>query len=109
MTAEETAEDEPRWEGFGSNDERFLRSRQAVFDELMREIGPRHILHRRVVRVEAFFTATDDVIVQLDDGMFAHVHPTYTGHVERPGYPEAAVLGPRSAAMDFMASWQEAY
>ncbi|GHH77282.1 hypothetical protein [Promicromonospora soli] len=96
-------DDEPRWECFGSDDVALLARRKGVLAELMREIDAGHILHGRIVHVEAFFTATDDVIVRLDDGTFAHVHPTWTGHVERPGYPEAAVLGSAHAALDFMA------
>jgi hypothetical protein len=102
-------EDEPRWAGFGSDDVALLPRRQSVLAELRREIDAGHMLHRRVVQVEAFFTATDDVIVRLDDGTFAHVHPTWIGRVERPGYPEATVLGSERAARDFMAWWEARY
>lgn len=93
---------EPGWEGFGVEGDPHGR-RQGVLDELMREIGRGHPLYGRVVRVEAFFSATDDVIVRLDDGAFAHVHPTWSRRRERPSYPEATLLGSDRAALEFMA------
>lgn len=103
-------DEEPRWEGFGTDDDDHLRSRRrAVLDELLREIDNGHALNGRIVQVAAFFSASDDVIVQLDDGTFAHVHPTWTGQVERPGYPETTLLGQGSAVVDFMDRWQAGY
>lgn len=102
-------DDEPRWEGFGSDGEQLRWQRQGVLNELMREITAGHKLHGRVVRVEAFFTATDDVIVRLEDGTFAHVHPTWIRRAERPDYPETKVLGSADAAKAFMSRWEERY
>lgn len=102
-------DDEPRWEGFASDSDDLRSRRQAVLDELVREIGSGHPLDGRIVRVEAFFTATDDVIVRLEDGTFAHVHPTWTGHIERSGYPQASVLGSERAVLDFMTRWEANY
>lgn len=101
--------DDVRWEGFVADDDRLRSRRRVVLDELIREFGNRHTLDGRIVQVEAFFTATDDVIVRLDNGAFAHVHPTWTGHVELPGYPQAAVLGREPAVLDFMARWEANY
>jgi hypothetical protein len=102
-------DDEPRWEGFGSDEEGLSRQRQGVLNELLREITAGHELHGRIVRVEAFFTATDDVIVRLEDGTFAHVHPTWIRRAERPGCPETTVLGSADAAKAFMSRWEERY
>lgn len=60
----------------------------AVPRELKSELGAGHELFDRVVRVEARFGPSDDV-VRLIDGTFALVHPTWSGRVESPPWPRS--------------------
>ncbi|MFI8527410.1 hypothetical protein ACIGB8_23335 [Promicromonospora sukumoe] len=69
------------------------RRARSVLAELERELVRGHPLFRRIVGVEAFDGASDDVLVRLDDGSYAIVHPTWTRRAERPGYPTCELLG----------------
>ncbi|MFD7026253.1 hypothetical protein [Promicromonospora sukumoe] len=69
------------------------RRARSVLAELERELVRGHPLFRRIVAVEAFDGASDDVLARLDDGSCAIVHPTWSGRPERPGYPTCELLG----------------
>ena len=63
-----------------------------VLREIQSELGPDHELFGQVVRVEARFGPSDDVVVGLIDGTFALVHPTWRGVVEAPPWPRSTWL-----------------
>ena len=67
--------------------------RIAVGAELSTEIAPGHLLHGRIDRIEAFFLASDDVIVRLVDGTFALLHPTWSQRQETPPFPTSRLAG----------------
>lgn len=96
-----------RWWGLRDRSDVAERKRGAVAAELAREIGPLHELHGQIDRVEAFFEASDDVIVSLLDGTFALVHPTWSHHQERNPYPRATRLGFARAATRAVADWEK--
>lgn len=75
------------WCGHDDDSERAEFKRASVHDELNREIGPEHELSGRIVRVEAFFDPSDDVIVRLTDDTFALVHPTWSCRREPSDHP----------------------
>jgi hypothetical protein len=88
-----------RWTGYGASDEVTERRRRAVLDELRRELVPRHPLFNRIARIDAFHTASDDVLARLDDGTHAVVHPTWSGKPEPyEDCPSFVILGKGSAA-----------
>lgn len=95
-----------RWWGHQETSEPAEAKRAAVLRELSLEIDPGHELSGQVVRVEAFFEASDDVIVGLVDGTFALVHPTWTGRTEPPPHPTAIRLGSGAAASEEVARWE---
>ncbi|GIG26738.1 hypothetical protein [Cellulomonas denverensis] len=78
----------------------------ALRAELNREIGRGHPLRRRIDRVEARFEASDDLVVRLDDGGYALVHPTWSGHRERAPFPLCRLLGDAGAASAAIAGWE---
>lgn len=55
--------------------------------ELLREIGPGHVLHGVELHVIARATPQDDVIVQTTDGQVAMVHMTWSRRREAPPWP----------------------
>ncbi|WP_123814515.1 hypothetical protein [Myceligenerans xiligouense] len=79
----------------------------AVLHEIELELSPDHELAGQIMRVEARFGPSDDVIVSLIDGTFALVHPTWTGRVERPPWPETTRLGDAVAASEAVAMWEQ--
>jgi len=74
------------------------KKRDAVLAELTREIRPGHEMYGQVVQVEAFFEASDDVIVRLVDGTFARTHPGWSGRPEPAPFPTTKRLGNAAAA-----------
>ena len=56
--------------------------------ELVREIGPGHVLHGRPWRVVAEATPQNEVLVTADETAFL-VHLTWTGRNEAPPWPAA--------------------
>ncbi|WP_127782890.1 hypothetical protein [Rhodococcus sp. X156] len=78
----------------------------AVLREIERELSPDHPLAGQVVRVEARFGPSDDVIVSLVDGGFALVHPTWSGHVEPSPCPDTTYLGDAAKASQAIAEWE---
>lgn len=80
--------------------------RTAVHRALIREVAPTHELAGRIVQVTACFKASDDVVVELVDGTFALVHPTWSTGQEIPPWPMASVLGDAAAASDALARWE---
>ena len=75
--------------------------------EIELELSPDHELARQIVRVEARFGPSDDVVVSLVDGTFALVHPTWTSHVEQPPWPDSTRLGDAAAAAEAIVKWEE--
>ncbi|WP_129789139.1 hypothetical protein [Promicromonospora panici] len=78
----------------------------AVLHEIEQELNPEHDLYGQVVRVEARFWPSDDVIVSLVDGTFALVHPTWSGKVETLPCPDAIRLGDEAAASQAITLWE---
>ncbi|KQR08432.1 hypothetical protein [Cellulomonas sp. Leaf334] len=95
-----------RWSGLDESTDQVEASRARILAELHRELGESHELFDQVVRVEAFFEASDDVIVSLVDHTFALVHPTYSGRRETPPWPLARRLGTRAEASVAIARWE---
>lgn len=96
-----------RWWGLGDPpDPAAADKRAGVGAELSKEIAPGHPLHGRIDRVEAFFGASDDVIVRLSDGSFALLHPTWSQRQEPPPFPTAKLLGAADAASAAIAEWE---
>lgn len=79
----------------------------AVLREVRRELGPTHDLFAQVVRVEARFGPSDDVVVRLVDDTFALVHPTWSGAVEAPPWPSSTRLGDAAAASRAISEWEQ--
>jgi hypothetical protein len=96
-----------RWSGHADSTSHAETRRARVLAELSTEIGRGHELFGQVVRVEAFFEASDDVVVRLTDGTFALVHPTCSGKPERPPWPAAQRLGSGAEASAAVAQWEE--
>lgn len=78
----------------------------AVLREIELELDPSHDLAGRIVRVEARFRASDDVLVSLIDGTYALVHPTWLGHREVPPFPKSTLLGDAMTASKAIATWE---
>ncbi|GEA83811.1 hypothetical protein [Cellulomonas gelida] len=79
----------------------------AVLREIELELGPDHDLFGQVVRVEARFGLSDDVVVRLVDGAFALVHPTWSASVESPPWPTSTRLGDAAAACRAITDWEQ--
>jgi len=79
----------------------------ALLREIEVELSPDHELAGQILRVEARFWPSDDVVVSLVDGTFAMVHPTWTSHVEQPPWPKSTRLGDAAAASEAIAKWEE--
>ncbi|MFD6176163.1 MULTISPECIES: hypothetical protein [unclassified Isoptericola] len=79
----------------------------AVLDEIELELSPDHELAGKIVRVEARYWPSDDVIVSLVDGTFAMVHPTWTSRAERTPRPKSIRLGDAAAASEAIEKWEE--
>ncbi|GAB3875449.1 hypothetical protein ACFQ1S_05035 [Kibdelosporangium lantanae] len=92
-----------RWWGLYEVTEAAERKRTAISAELNREIAPGHVTYGKIVRVEGFFEASDDVIVRLVDGTFALVHPTWSRRPESGPYPRTRRLGDAAAAFEAIA------
>jgi hypothetical protein len=61
--------------------------------ELLRELAVHHVLHARPLHAVARCSGCDDVVFRLeDDGTFAIVHLTWSGHRESPPWPGTTVL-----------------
>jgi hypothetical protein len=60
--------------------------------QLLREIGPGHVLHGVELHVIARATPQDDVIVQTTDGRVALVHMTWSRRREEPPWPTTQTL-----------------
>ncbi|MGI3786463.1 MAG: hypothetical protein ACRYG2_37445 [Janthinobacterium lividum] len=97
-----------RWHGLDDVSEETERRRNLMFHELKREIAKGHELSGLVMRVEAFFEASDDVIVRLLDDSFALVHPTWIRKADRPPWPQAERLGRGAQASEAVRRWEEA-
>jgi len=95
-----------RWWGLNDVTELAAKKRDAVLAELTREIRPGHEMYGQVVQVEAFFEASDDVIVRLVDGTFARTHPTWSGRPEPAPFPTTKRLGNAAAASAAIADWE---
>ncbi len=95
-----------RWWGVGGGSAEVEAKREAVLHELEMEIGSEHELSGLIVRVEAFFEASDDVIVRLVDGTYALVHPTWSAKTERPSHPTTRRLGLAAEAAAEVAQWE---
>ncbi len=78
----------------------------SVLREIERALSPDHPLAGQIVRVEARYGPTDDVVVSLADGTFALVHPTWTGRVEPVPWPTCTRLGDAAAASDAIDAWE---
>ena len=90
----------PRWTEMGESDAASESRRRAVLGELRCELVPKHPLFGRIARVDAFHAASDDVLVRLDDGTLAVVHPTWSGKPEPfDNCPSFVVLGTASDAV----------
>ena len=87
----------------GAADENFA----AVLREIQVELGPQHELFGQVVRVEARFGPSDDVVVSLSDGTFALVHPTWKGSAEAAPWPRSTRLGDVDAASRAIEEWEQ--
>lgn len=98
-----------RWWGHDDASERAETKRAGVHRELNKEIGQAHELFGQIVKVEAFFEASDDVIVQLVDGTFALVHPTWSGRQEPQSFPTMERLGDEAAATDAISQWERSW
>lgn len=61
--------------------------RQALTDELLREVSDGHPLFRRSVKVLNRCGGCDEVLVELGDGDFGLAHPTWSGKPETPPWP----------------------
>jgi hypothetical protein len=59
----------------------------ALRREALAEIGPGHDLAGRNLLPVAKCSCCDDVVFQVDDGTFAIVHLTWTGHLDRAPSP----------------------
>lgn len=97
-----------RWQGLDDVSAETESRRSAVLAELELEIAPGHELSGLVVGVEAFFEASDDVIVRLLDGSHALVHPTWIQKPDRPPWPTAERIGRGEEATEAVRKW-EAY
>ncbi|MFC8192715.1 hypothetical protein ACFUMH_13750 [Cellulomonas sp. NPDC057328] len=78
----------------------------VVLREIQSELGPDHELFGQVVRVEARYGPSDDVVVSLTDGTFALVHPTWRGAVEAPPWPRSTRLGDAVEAARALDDWE---
>ncbi|MFJ4233346.1 hypothetical protein [Cellulosimicrobium cellulans] len=78
-----------------------------MLSEIELELSPGHELAGQIVRVEARFWPSDGVVFSLVDGTSALVHPTWTGHVEQPPWPESTRLGDAVAAAEAIVKWEE--
>ena len=58
---------------------------------LRSEVDKGHELHGVEVTAIARSTYTDDVLYQLEDGRVAEVHLTWSGHRERPPWPDCTI------------------
>ena len=95
-----------RWWGLDDTSARAEARRDAVMRELATEMGTGHELSGSVVRVEAFFEASDDVIVRLVDNTYALVHPTWSMKTERLSHPTTQQLGNAADASEAVARWE---
>ena len=98
-----------RWWGLGDAGDLAETKRASVLRELRSEVSADHALTGRIARVEAFFEASDDVVVRLDDDTFALVHPTWSGEAEAPPFPLSTLLGDGRAASEEIAHWEESW
>lgn len=97
-----------RWQGLDDVSATTQGRRDAVLRELDLEIASDHDLAGLVVGVEAFFEASDDVIVRLVDSSYAIVHPSWIHEAERPPWPTAERIGRGVEASAAVRRW-EAY
>jgi hypothetical protein len=58
---------------------------------LQSEVGKGHELYGVEVTAIARSTYTDDVLYQLADGRVSEVHLTWSGHREKPPWPDSSV------------------
>ena len=97
-----------RWQGLDDVSATTQDRRDAVLRELKLEIAPEHDLADLVVGVEAFFEASDDVIVRLVDSSYAIVHLSWIQRADRPPWPTAERIGRGAEASAAVRRW-EAY
>lgn len=95
-----------RWWGLDEATEPVEKKREAVLAELSTEIRPGHEIYGQVCGVEAFFEASDDVIVRLIDSTFSLVHPTWSGKPESAPWPTTKRLGSAATASEAIAEWE---
>ena len=66
--------------------------RQTFEAELIREVGPRHILYGLIGTLVARRQDNDDCLFQMSDATYAYVHLTWRGSQEPdPLWPNATV------------------
>lgn len=70
--------------------------------ELRREAGPGHVLAGRSVTVVRRCPGCDDVLLRVDDDVFAVVHLTWGGRQEREPWPRTVILPTFLAAESYV-------
>jgi len=82
----------PRWSGYEDRSDATERWRARVLTELGTEMAPEHELFGRVAHVEAFFEASDDVLVRLREVTEQQREPC--SDVPRPDGPRSGDAAP---------------
>lgn len=75
--------------------------RAGLERQLVREVGPRHVLYKLPARLIARRQDNDDCLFALEDGRVAYVHLTWrNGQEKDPRWPAAMIY-------DSLAQWSE--
>lgn len=90
------------WHLIGAN-MRAGQEYRVLLQEIVVEVGPRHELFGQVEAVIARRFDQDEVVVQLSDATFALIHMTWSGHIEKPPWPQSRRLGNAPTAMKSLA------